>query len=457
VTVIDSSTAAAVDRLFGGAFTPPVPDSEPEPEPEPVREQAADPQAGWPKIRDEAYHGLLGEVVWHCDPDTEADPIGVLLSLAVMCGSALGREPHLPIGTMREPARVYLALIGYTADGRKETAVKRAQAFMARVDPVWENRCITSGLNSGEALLKVIADPHQVWDGRRQRWTEVPGVEDKRLLLYEEEFATRFLKASQRRENTMVAQLDKAFNTDNLRNMAITNPISVTGAHISMIGTATPEDTVAQLSSSDIYGGFANRILWLLVRQSKLLPQGGDVDWEGEELLAGRVRDALAEARTFGAVRYSDDAVKLWDREYRERSVRVKGLDRQQAAMSARWSAISQRLSLTFAVLDGHHRIGVDHVRAALAVWDYGAESVAWMVNGPGRQGTTGNADADKLLALVVRTGGVTATDVKKLWKWDGTRIPVARALLEMRKLIIVRQEPNPGGGVARKVMRPLD
>jgi hypothetical protein len=45
----------------------------------------------WPEpLAEEAYHGVIGEIARKIEPETEADPAGVLTNLLVGIGNLLG-------------------------------------------------------------------------------------------------------------------------------------------------------------------------------------------------------------------------------------------------------------------------------------------------------------------------------------------------------------------------------
>jgi hypothetical protein len=48
----------------------------------------------WPVLGAAAYHGLAGEVVATLLPQTEADPVALLLQYLVYFGNAVGRGPY---------------------------------------------------------------------------------------------------------------------------------------------------------------------------------------------------------------------------------------------------------------------------------------------------------------------------------------------------------------------------
>ncbi len=61
---------------------------------------------------------------------------------------------------------------------------------------------------------------------------------------------------------------------------------------------------------------------------------------------------------------------------YKEMSKR--SMEGVTGALTARAEAHSMRLALIYALLDGASSIQVEHLKAALALWDYAARSAVW-------------------------------------------------------------------------------
>jgi hypothetical protein len=58
----------------------------------------------WPVIDPAAYYGPLGDIAEDIEPETEADPTGVLLQLLMMFGCSIGRRPFYPRRRLRSRA-----------------------------------------------------------------------------------------------------------------------------------------------------------------------------------------------------------------------------------------------------------------------------------------------------------------------------------------------------------------
>ncbi len=65
-------------------------------------------------------------------------------------------------------------------------------------------------------------------------------------------------------------------NPGELRMLTKTDRSMATDAHVGVIGYITITDLRAELTATDTANGFANRFLFALAKQSKLLPFAGD-------------------------------------------------------------------------------------------------------------------------------------------------------------------------------------
>ena len=327
----------------------------------------------WPTLDPAALHGLLGEIVCTLEPETEADPFGVLASTLVAIGNAVGRGPHYPIEGDHHHANLFCVLVGESSRGRKGTSLGRTLSLFTDADPVWKKNCINTGLSSGEGLIWSVRDPIEVLEPVKEKGRIVgyqavmkdPGVTDKRLLVVEPEFA-QTLKVLRREGNTLSPIMRQAWDSGVLTAMTKNNFAKATDTHISILGHITRPELTRCLADTDCWNGFANRFLWCLVRRSKLLPDGGN----GLDLdpLQKRLTAAVATAREIGAMSRSANARAMWHRLYPELTAERPGL---YGAVVGRGEAQTLRLSMLYALLDGQAVIDVEHLQAAAAVWRY--------------------------------------------------------------------------------------
>lgn len=382
-----------------------------------------------------AYHGLAGRIVGAIDPHTEADRVAILVQLLAAFGSAVGRGPYFPVESSRHYPNLNLVLVGQTAKGRKGTSWEHVHRLMREADEGWAAERIASGLSSGEGLIWAVRDPIHRKDpikekGKITGYQDViadEGVSDKRLLAIESEFA-RVLRVAMREGNTLSTTVREAWDSGRLRILTKNTPAVATDAHISIIGHVTKEELLRNLSETETANGFANRFLWLCVRRSKLLPEGGGV----LDLVpfVQELKASLAFARKLGvtSVLRDVDARTLWLSVYPRLS---EGRPGMTGAVLGRAEAQVMRLALLYALLDRADVIQAGHLRAALGLWGYVERSVRWVFGD-----ATGDRVADDILKLLrISPGGVTRTD---LINHFGRHLPterLGRALDSLRRL----------------------
>ena len=91
----------------------------------------------WPVLGAAAYHGLAGEVVSTLAPQTEADPVALLLQYLVYFGNAVGRGPYYQVENDKHFANLFLLLVGETAKARKGLSAGRIRHIFDTADPDW--------------------------------------------------------------------------------------------------------------------------------------------------------------------------------------------------------------------------------------------------------------------------------------------------------------------------------
>jgi hypothetical protein len=161
----------------------------------------------------------------------------------------------------------------------------------------------------------------------------------------------------------------------------------------------TADELRRYLDRTELGNGFANRFLWICVRRSKLLPEGGHLESVDFTPLIGRLNTALESIRRLGEVELRDEPESrtLWHEVYPRLSEGRPGL---VGSVISRAEAQVRRLALVYALLDGSAVIRRVHLEAALEVWRYAEES-ALAVFGE----ALGDPTADRLLVLLQQVG----------------------------------------------------
>lgn len=142
-----------------------------------------------------ALHGPAGEFVTRTAPHTESDPMALLAQFLVAFGAAAGHDVHYAVEATRHHLNEFVILVGPSGKGRKGSAWDHVDALLEQVDPDFTQRCISSGLSSGEGLIWEVRDLDA---GERQTRVDP----DKRRLVLESEFA-QVLKVLAREGNTL--------------------------------------------------------------------------------------------------------------------------------------------------------------------------------------------------------------------------------------------------------------
>ena len=297
----------------------------------------------WPtKLDEPAFAGIVGDLVTAIAPHTEADPAALLLQGLVAFGNVIGHRPHCRADGARHYLNLELALVGTTAKGRKGTAWAQIRRPFEATDPTFADR-LEFGLSSGEGLIFAVRDP--VMKGRV---VEDSGVEDKRLLVTESEFA-HVIRNLSREGNILSAVIREAWDSGNLGTLTKHARTKATGAHISIIGHITRDELRRYLDLTEAASGFGNRFLWTCVKRSKVLPYGGDLSSVDFAPLVRQLGEAIRRAQQVDELRHDDSARAIWTAVYEGLSEGEPGL---LGAMTSRAEAHVLRLACLFALTD---------------------------------------------------------------------------------------------------------
>ena len=397
-------TATTAATLFDG-----IPAAQPAPTPG----QLVPAPAGWPaKPAPAAYHGLIGEIVRVLEPETEADPIAILAQLMVAFGTSVGRDAYFEIEATRHHPHEFLLIVGDTARARKGTSWDHARRLICEADPTLAERILT-GLSSGEGLVWAVRDPAG----------QDPGISDRRLLALEPEFAA-VLKSAGREISTLSPTLRSAWDGRPLQLLTRTAPARASAAHISLIGHITQQELRHNLTQIELVNGLANRLVIIACRRTRLLPEGGARDPLHGTGLTGMLAATITHARTAGRVRLHPAARELWHHAYTTQlAATPPGI---AGALCARAEAHVIRLALIYTLADGEQHIGVEHLSAALALWDYAARSATWAL-----QGATGDPLAEQIHAALQQhhPAGLTRTKISDALQHNRPATEIQQAL----------------------------
>jgi Protein of unknown function (DUF3987)/CHC2 zinc finger len=360
-------------------------------------------------MREGAFYGLAGTVVKIAVENSEACKEAILVQFLVSMGNILGRDLYINQGVYNH-LNEFACLVG-DSGGAKGTSWDVIRGLLELVDEDWGKHCIKPGMATGEALINSIIDSREIiLKGKRNGETGLaetvtePGVDDKRALMLETEFS-RLLAVCARSGNTLSEVLRQAFDSNkHLATNAKSDHRIATHPHVSLIGHITPTELKERMNDISYSNGFGNRILWVEAYSSKSLPFGCIPDWYSEEKLITNLRDVVAWAKAEARfMRWTDGGSAAWAHWYNKRE-NGKGI---VGALLQRDRTHVLRLAMIYAILDGKVTINEDHLEAALAVWNYCAQTVRRIFGN-----MKGSSVAEKIFDFVSISGDVSMREI---------------------------------------------
>ncbi|WP_327294468.1 DUF3987 domain-containing protein [Streptomyces sp. NBC_01197] len=243
-------------------------------------------------------YGPIGKAVKAVEPQTEADPIGVLASVLAMYSAALNGTVRLSDG---KPVAVWTVLAGRSSIGRKGTALKAARGILEPAIGGFLDSRTEGGISSGPSLTQKLYEKEEDTAG-----TE--GGLDGRVLIIDEEWSENLKRV--RRCPTFSTKLRACWDGTTIRHttkqesMVVERPVLGFHTHI------TPGEWSKYVGAVDALGGSFNRLLPVVVERSKMLP------WDHTPVFpeTPELREAYDWARkTERTMTLNKEAGKRWD------------------------------------------------------------------------------------------------------------------------------------------------
>ncbi len=160
------------------------------------------------------------------------------------------------------------------------------------------------------------------------------------------------------------------------------------------------------------------------MRRSQFLPFGGNLTEPEVAALAAKVEAAYRKIWNVERMQMDAEARQLWQQVYPKLSEGQPGL---VGAVTNRAEAQTIRLALIYALLDGSREIKAVHLQAALALWQYCADSVRHIFGD-----SVGDPVADDILRALRGSDGLTRTAISDLFgrNQSASKIGAALAML---------------------------
>jgi hypothetical protein len=191
------------------------------------------PPAGFPEPAAAMFHGLLGDIIDAVEDRTEADPVGILASLLAECGALLGSGPKLEISGVKCSSRLFILLVGPTAEGRKGMAGEVARDVVTASGIGRPEGFLQRGFASGEAVIEVLAQ----LEGRR--------------VLYRQDEMAGLLVAMNREGSTLSSVVRDLWDGVVVTHTTVASTVEVEDAHVSVLGHITPDEFRLRLRAVD--------------------------------------------------------------------------------------------------------------------------------------------------------------------------------------------------------------
>lgn len=411
----------------------------------------------WPRFSWDACPGLLGDFVRLATRNSEADPAAVCVTALVRFGAEVysyggrsGLGPHFYIGETIHPPRLFAVICGNSSKARKGTSRHPVTKLFGRdhCQPAdlkgWgvalPARESGGPLSTGEGLAHHVRDESDEERERYQRQNPNEPIRekgDKRLIILDEEFASG-LACTKREGNTLSMGIRCFWDSGDYAPLTKNNPVTVRGAHISILTHITMQELAVCLGEVQAVNGFGNRFLWICARRAKLVPLPARMPDAELAPLQRELWRLVGLAQRRGTVTMTPSAVALWEGLYTELSQEHSGL---AGSIINRAEAQTLRLALIYALLDGAEQIAESHLQAALAMWNYAQESALYIF---------GDRMADPLEEKVLealKAGPLTATELSAALNRHVPRERLQPLLqqLEGQQRISIQKQKNAG------------
>ncbi|MEU7863476.1 DUF3987 domain-containing protein [Nonomuraea sp. NPDC049141] len=279
------------------------------------------------------FRGPLGEITKAIGPHTDADPVGIHLSLLALTGAIIGRDTYVFYGK-RQPLLVWPILMGRTSLGRKGTATDQAADLFEAAFPKFMRQRVVNGMQqSGAAIVAGLTRRAVRLDGRG---TDAYDEEDAGLLEEEEEESPseggvkRFISkpgyrgiiietemkkflARAKLDSDMSPILRKVWEGGVITSETKKETFTLTNPNVSLVCHIPPKEFVSVYSASDAAGGSMNRMFCAFVFRSKVMKLPKPVPEAVMERNVRAISDIVEFGTDLGELKFEADAEALWD------------------------------------------------------------------------------------------------------------------------------------------------
>ncbi|MBV5328475.1 MAG: bifunctional DNA primase/polymerase [Chlorobium sp.] len=400
----------------------------------------------WPSMNPRAYHGIIADFIELATRTSEADPAAILATFLVRFGVECGSGVFMQVGDTKHRARLASVIVGASSKARKGTSGKPVERLFDFTNVQGQEivnpaRVSHGPFSSGEGIIYAIRDATTRWNPKTQTEAIIDnGVEDKRLFVLDEEFGG--MLANTRREgNTLSMVIRQAWDSGSFDPLTKNNKITATGGHVGWISHITLQELLLKLDQSEVFNGFANRILWVCARRQKLVPDPLPMPQSELESIQRHLLNILSRVSHGYEITLGVEAKEAWGRTYYPKLTKDRpGLI---GCVTNRGEAQALRLAMIYCLLTGETVITLDHLESGIAFWNYCFKSAKHIFHGK-----QANSRTLTIFEALQKAGALTGRELYGLFKNNISKEGLETALAELMTSgqVIVEKQQNKKG-----------
>lgn len=400
-------------------------------------------------LPDSVWRGLFGEYRDLVTPTTEAPEAYHFGIFAAVLGITLARRIWVNYALPTYP-NFYVCEVGTTALTRKGTAGRRGRDLLDALHYSSTSSpqppsplTIIPGIGSAEGLMDCL-------DGDR-----------KVLLVAEDEFRSLLAKARQEALSNLIPKLTSLYDCPPIETLKTRkNTVIAKEPFVSIITGTTKAWLQRSLMEADIYGGFANRFIYLIgdPKQPMAFPPKVDKD-KRDELLdkINKIRlwaEGVDNSPSKGEITLSEPAKIIFDPYYQENYARCQ--DETLSSIIIRRAPLhAMKFALLYAAIDQSTQIEEEHMEPAIEAAKH-LEVCAQSIFSD--FGDTHRAKMEKkVLDLLKERGGkLSQKEIYYILKISAAESNLVISGLERARLVAVF-DPTPHSGAGRPKSRIVE
>jgi len=283
-------------------------------------------------------------------------------ALACALGAMIGRRMYIPVGGKPLYPNLYIVLVGESGLTRKSTAMWYVRHYFRKAffDPDTEKvdygfRWL-SGLNSLEGLL-VYMKEHDM----------------SNVLLRLEELALLLKIAARKGTNNIISGITQLYDMPDEFQLVVKHKaasIEVLNPTLSILAASTQGWLKDNLHETDIYGGFANRFVYVLGESTEPIafPRQPDPAWEWQLIRRLReIRSFIEDISNQGEIMLLEPAKNIFTFFYHKHRLNLKDLENEiQIEALKRLPDHVLKLALIYAVSNCQRWVGEEDMARAV-------------------------------------------------------------------------------------------